>query len=367
MATATGDRTTRRRGRRQLGPTTPAALGSALREAREASTVTLAEVHDRAGVPWQQLEALEGGDLSLFPDQDAAVVAVRRYADLVGLDADQLGAAVTRFWGTAAAGFPELPQGDTGKRRRDRRRTFAEGGPAPTTEHLRRYPGDGTHLRAFTQTDQVPGVRRVDVAVGGAGDPAGQFTSTGVFPTTSGWAPPPRRPLPVVLGVAIWCTLVLLVVGAAGLAVHHWRPQWLVDIRVEHVPSHTPTTVATQGAGTGSSPTTVPKHSSPVTLTSNGVASASVSVHAATYSVVVAANGGPVWVRGTVPQAFAPVVNETLPAGQDATIPAGNGQLTLSLGSSYALVAVQIDGKTAPGFLFKPSAAPYVMNFTSSG
>jgi len=363
VATAAGDRTTRRRGRRQLGPASPAALGDALREAREAGAVTLAEVHDRAGVPWQQLEALEGGDLSLFPDQAAAATAVRRYADLVGLDAEQLGQAVTQFWGTAAAGFPDVALADTGRRRRGQRRTAAaDNGLPPGGGHLSRYPGDGTHLRAFTQTDQVPGVRRVDFAVAGPGDPQGQFSVTGVFPTTTGWAPARRRGLPVLLGAAIWCTVVLLVIGLGGLAVHHWRPQWLVDIHVEHLAARTPST-STPGPGSGH--TRAPKQTSPVTLTSNGVAAASVTVRAADYSVVVAANGGSCWVRATTPQAFAPVFNQTLASGQNATIPAGGGQLTLDLGSSYALVAVQIDGKTAPGFLFKPSAAPYIMNFTS--
>lgn len=151
----------RRRGRRrQPQGSTPVDVGTALRQAREEAAIGLAELQDRIGVPEPQLEALESGNLSRFPDLRSAEVAVKRYSDLVQLDPEPFVAVLETHWGTSLAGFPD-----------DHRPAVSAGngatatggyltiGPA-STGHLSRYPGDGTHLRAFTQTDEVPGVRR---------------------------------------------------------------------------------------------------------------------------------------------------------------------------------------------------------------
>ncbi len=147
MVTAASDKRMRRRGgrRRQAG-SEPAAVGTTLREAREAAAgVDLVEIQDRTGVPLPHLEALEAGDLSRFPDRRSALTAVRRFGDLVQADVEGLSAMVESRWGTAAAGFAGGGSPSPA----------ANGAPTPyltqsvPTSHLSRYPGDGTHLRAL--------------------------------------------------------------------------------------------------------------------------------------------------------------------------------------------------------------------------
>ena len=106
MVTAASDKRMRRRGRRRQQPgSTPADVGTALREARQAAGAGLTEIQDRTGVPVAQLEALEDGNLSLFPDLRSAVTAVRRYGDLVQVDLEPFDGVVEEHWGTALAGF----------------------------------------------------------------------------------------------------------------------------------------------------------------------------------------------------------------------------------------------------------------------
>src|ERR1700686_4829028 len=151
VVTAAGDRRMRRRARKrpEAGPT-PDVVGTALREAREASAVSLTEVHDRTGTPWQQLEALEAGDLSRFPDLRSARTAVRRYADLMELDVEQFTQVIEEHWGGAGGASAGVGGADAGRANGGGANKYAT--DSMSVGHLSRYPGDGTHLRAFTQT-----------------------------------------------------------------------------------------------------------------------------------------------------------------------------------------------------------------------
>ena len=205
MVTTVGERGKGRGRRRHPAGNTPTLVGESLGQAREAASVT-EEVHDRTGILWPQLEGLEAGDLSRFADKKAAVTAVRRYADRVHLDAEHSADVVEQHWGGSQAGF-------AGRGRRRQRRRTGRRSPG-VVGHLSRFPGDSTHLRAFTQTAQVPGVRPPRRPWRSTG--AGSFDATGSFPAVGG-APPmaPRRP-PLLLRGAIW---------VAGL--RSWRaPGW---------------------------------------------------------------------------------------------------------------------------------------------
>ena len=106
-------------------------------------------------------------------------------------------------------------------------------GPSrPWPAHLSRYPGDTSHLKAFTQTAQVPQVA-AGPPVHPPCPPGLRFDTTDAIPVTS--RVPPAQPGPVALRVAVWSTVLLLVLGVAGVAVHHWRPAWLAKIHL--VPS----------------------------------------------------------------------------------------------------------------------------------
>jgi hypothetical protein len=163
----------------------------------------------------------------------------------------------------------------------------------------------------------------------------------------------------------VWTTAVLVGVGLVGLAVAHWQPQWLADIHVIQATSHA------NGSGGSSSPgptsPSAPSSSSrsaTVTQTDTGPGVSAVTVHATNFSVVVAAFQ-PCWVSGSTPQSFAPIFNSTLQGGQTTTLAAGGGQLTVQLGASQVAVAVKIANKLVPGWLFRPSSAPYTLNFSS--
>jgi len=374
VVTTAGDRGARRRVRRRQRPgNTPELVGSALRSSREASGLTLGEVHDRTGILWPQLEGLEAGDLSRFADRQAALAAVRRYADLVGVDAGRCAGVVEQHWGSALAGFADDRGGSNGR----------GNGHAPAHQppgavgHLSRFPGDATHLRAFTQTAQVPGVRRLDPSVTAT---HGVIAATGTFPAFVDMGPvrEPRR-APWILRAAVWLTAFLLVVAGAGLAVHHWRPQWLKAIHLEKTTSGLPsapssgasaTGAPTPSAGTGTGNTGAKggaAHSSNavVTTTQSGPTSANVSVRAGAYSVEVLA-WARCWVSVTTPQSFTPVYNNILNAGQVQTFASSQGQLTLNLGASLVTVQVKVGNKTEPGWLFRPTSAPFVLNFASA-
>ena len=181
MVTAASDKRMRRRGRRrQQSGSAPADVGTALREARQGAGVELTEIQDRTGVPLAQLEALEAGDLSRFHDQRSALTAVRRYGDLVELDLEPFDGVVEKHWGTALAGFEDGGAPDNGSNGNRTQSVYIN--ESLSAGHLSRYPGDGTHLRAFTQTDEVPGVRRSEVPVANGHNGHGAFPTTGSFP-----------------------------------------------------------------------------------------------------------------------------------------------------------------------------------------
>jgi hypothetical protein len=364
VVTAASDKRMRRRGRRRQQPgSAPADVGSALREARETSGVDLLEIQDRTGVPLAQLEGLEAGDLSRFPDQRSALTAVRRYGDLVQLDLDPFAGVVEKHWGTPLAGFSG--NGTTGNGSANGERTqsvyLTE---SASSGHLSRYPGDGTHLRAFTQTDEVPGVRRSAPPTGNGHNGTGSFTITGSFPAVRGPYTPPRA-VPLLLRGAIWVTATLLAVALAGLAVQHYDPQLLADIHVvHHAHPTTPTTPGPSASTHGGSPGT-PAHTSVVSLSNTGAGSATVSVRASNYSVVVAA-WAPCWTEVRTPQSFSPVFAATLQTGEVKVFDPANGQLTLNMGASLVAVQVRINGKTVPKWLFKPPSSPFTLNFDST-
>ncbi len=337
-------------------------MGEALREARQASSVSLTEINDRTGVPWQQLEALEAGNLSRFPDLRSAITAVRRYSDLVGLDVERYERVVEEHWGTPEAGFDPNAAPVNGGGGRARTGYITTTVP---TGHLSRYPGDGTHLRAFTQTDEVPGIMRVKHPEANGHDSHPALDDTGSFPA----APAIYtgvRPAPFVLRAALWLTASVLVLALAGLAVQHYQPQWLTDIHLVHH-NHT-LTAATSGTATGSGATSQSKKSTNpalVSMTTTGTGSANVSVQASNYTVVVAA-WAPCWTVVHSPQSFSPIFAATLQSGQIKEFNPTDGQLTVSMSASLVTVQVKINGKTVPGWLFKPTSVPFLLNFSSA-
>ncbi len=79
-------------------PESPVEVGLALRAARERAGISLEEAREATSVPKVDLEALEHGRLELLHVEQAAVVGLWRYAELVGLEPAPLVETVRRHW-----------------------------------------------------------------------------------------------------------------------------------------------------------------------------------------------------------------------------------------------------------------------------
>jgi hypothetical protein len=374
---AGSDRTTRRRGNRRQRDPSSFPFGPDLHQARERLGLSLETVQDRTGVRLLHLEALEAGDLSRLPDEKIALIAVRRFAEVVGLDGAAMTRSVAELWRKVMdAPTPDLTGTPRGPRKDPRPSatvpvigvpiipipvgTAAAGTPipgnsvaaSPVASHLSRFPTDTSHLRAFTQTAQVPQVESRTVRP--SLPPGLRFDSTDSLPVTRR-SHRDRPPIPMALRVAVWTTLVLLVVSGVGIAVHHYRPAWLAKIHL----------VGTAGTSVRSHGTTAPAYHGPlVSDTAAGRLSAAVAVHSPVYEVVITTQA-PCWLHVSSPTSFAPLFAATVPAGTTKTFTSGNGQLSVELGASHAIVTVQILDKTIPGWSLTPSSAPFVVNFHS--
>jgi cytoskeletal protein RodZ len=322
-------------------------VGNALREAREQSGVTLAEIRDRTGISWQHLEALETMDVARLPDQRTVVTAARRYSEVVGLDPSEVCATALRAWQDE-----HWREGET---------QVAPPAPGDT--------GTQAHLRAFTQTAEIPIARAIGAPGGGAASE--HFVETDAIPITS--RPHPKMRLaPRWLEAMLGLTALLLLLGAAGLAVHQYKPQWLADIHLAH--GHSPAVNATTGSVTPNqsahssraSHTSTSASRALVTQTASGTGSASVTVHAKSYQVVISAQK-PCWIDATIPPGGSgPVFMGILQAGDTKTLAPVQGELSIEFGASFVIVQIQIAGKTVAGWSFTPPTAPLTLSFTTS-
>jgi hypothetical protein len=350
VSSATGDRSAgRRKKRRGVPALTPAQAGEMLREARERLGIDLAEVHDRTGISWRNLEALESGDFQRFSEPSAAAIAMRRYADLVSVEAQPLidsiqNAPAFEYSGAGSQGSPAVGG--------------ARAGGGSRSAHLSQYGDDHTHLKAFTQTAEVP-------VVGGRS--AGP-SPAGLIGYPSSYYRHSRRRMPWLLRFATWLLIFLILVGAAGLSVDHYKPQWLRAIHVLKGPP----SKDSSGSHTTKPPVVVPPTTATtapaveVTTTKSGNGTASVTVDSPDYSIVISTFGA-CWIEAQTPLNVNPVINRTLLAGQSASIPVTGGrQISVELGSLAAEITIQVGGQTVQGWSVKPNAVPYSVTFTSS-
>ncbi len=365
MVIAGSDKATRRRSvRRQRGPSS-SRVGADLRRAREKAGLSLDAVQDRTGIRRFDIEALEEGDLSRFADEKAVLIAVRRCAETLGLDAVAMTQSVGEQWRAAAESSPSartLVGATTGPVAPTRTTgttpaVVRPSAPASTVVgHLSRYPGDTTHLRAFTQTAAVPQVGRRRVAP--ALPPGLRFDTTDAVPVT--WRGPYQpEPAPLALRVAVWTTVVLLTLGVAGMAVHHWRPAWLVTIHLVSPASSASRTPTSAGGAHAPAPASF------VVETPTGPTSATMTVRSPAFAVVVTTQA-PCWINVTSPTSLAPVFSATVPAGTTKSFTSSNGQLTVELGASHVVVTAQVLGRTLPNWSLTPNAAPFIMTFHSA-
>ncbi len=356
-----GGTTRRRDDDDQDAASSAVAIGRLLRNTREERGLDLLSVHDRLGRPITQIEALESGDLARLPNQAMALSTLRRYAALLGLDGDALALQMIDAW----SAVPSAPEPTT------RREAAVEGGAAPTTVVTAVTSGPD-HLRAFTQTGEVP-----KIGGGSNGPPTGSGAygygmvtgpPTGTFPVV------PKQDLkhsrravararrrlraPTWLKVATWIAAVLVLITAAGLVIYRSQPKWLVQAHILKVQQ--PGAPGTNGTTNGTSAAPAPKPSAVVVQTAASASSASYSVAAKAYDIAVSTSNR-VWVQVISASSSVPLVSGIQPAGKALSFPA-NGALTVEVGNSAVVVAVTVNKKVV--FYNAPSAAPFTYTFS---
>jgi hypothetical protein len=329
-------------------------IGRLLRASREERGLDLLTVHDRLGRPITQIEALEKGDLATLPDQAMALSTLRRYAAFLGLDGDALALQMIDAFSTVPAAAPRPGPAD-----------------AATSSVATVVTAGPDHLRAFTQTGEVP-----KFGGGSSGPPAGSGAfgygiatgpPTGTFPVV------PRHDLkhsrravararrrlraPTTLKTVTWVVAALVVVAAAGLVIYRSKPRWLVQAHILRVvqPGGAPSAAKTS--------TTQPGQPGPskaqVLLTSSDGASASYTV-AAKQFVVAVVTSGRCWVQITSSTSSDPLVSGVQPGGKSLSIPA-SGTMTVEVGSSAVVVGVKVGTKLV--FYNAPGVVPFTYTF----
>jgi hypothetical protein len=359
-----GEATRRRGDQLEALPSSPSEIGRLLRVARERRGLDLLTVHDRLGRPITQLEALETGDLNALPDQAAVLSTLRRYAAYLALDGDALALALMEAWSTT-----------TGRPRRLGRDVV------PATGVVTAVSAEPDHLRAFTQTGQVPLVAGPSTSAAGdsgayeygvvTGPPTGMLTVVPrdeIKETRRASAKARRRrraALP--LRICTWLVALLAVAAIAGVVIQRQRPQWMVEahlLRISPPPGQPRTAVATAPVIHHAVHHATHHAVGPVAADpSNSSIQATYSVAAQRFTVGIATSA-PCWVQVTSPASIAPLLVGVLPSGTTKTF-AAQGSISIQVGSSAVAVRVSIKGKTV--FVNTPRVAPFTYTFTSTG
>ncbi|MBF6557448.1 MAG: helix-turn-helix domain-containing protein [Acidimicrobiales bacterium] len=329
-------------------------IGRQLRGAREERGLDLLAVHDRLSRPITQLEALEHGDLTRLPDQALALSTLRRYAAFLGLDGDALALRMIDAWSAS-------PAASAGSRR-------IGAGTAPVTNVMAAVTTGPDHLRAFTQTGQVPKVGDASTAAaGGYGYGVSTGPPTGTFPVvprqdikqSKRAVAKARRRLraPTSLKVITWVTAALVVVALVGFGASQLRAQWLARSHLLRIvqPGGTPVAAPAPNPGAGGHT----HQAAAVQLTSTQGTTSNYTVTTPKFTVAIATTGS-VWVQVTSSSSTNTLVSAIQPAGKTLTFPA-TGAMTVEVGASAVVVAVTVNGKSV--FFDRPTATPFTYVF----
>ncbi len=378
--------TTRRRDEQQeQSPTaTVEAIGKQLRQAREERGLDLLSVHDRLSRPITQIEALERGELNGLPDPAVTISTLRRYATFLGLDGDALALQYIDAW-------PAAPDGSVADRTRVNQ---------AVTGVVAAVTTGPDHLRAFTQTGQVPRVGGRSTSAAGPGS-SGYEVSTG--PPTGTFPVLPRNELrqsrralarerrrmraPVSLKLVTWIAVVLVAAVLAGFVLLAIRPSLLASAHILRVTQPgAPSAAPPVASGSTAPPVTSGSTAPPVTSGSTApsatsgstaharghhqtaaVQSTGSSADSASYAVagahftVAVATSGPCWIQITSSSSPVPLVSAVEPAGKILAFPA-QGTMTVQVGSSRVLIGVTVKKKNA--LLTAPKTTPFTYVFT---
>lgn len=329
-------------------------VGTRLRRARDERGLDLLTVHDRLDRPITQIEALELDDHAALPDEVLAISSLRRYATLLGLDGDVL---ATQFVAERRAADIDL--------------SATRATPAVTSVVAAVTTGPD-HLKAFTETGEVPQVGgRVTSASGASGNYDYQVSTgppTGTFPVVPrGDLRKSRRSVakarrrmkaPTWLKTVTWIVAALVLVMAAGWVLLSVKPTVLANAHILRVVPPGPSSSGTGGGSSGSA-TPPSRQTFPVQPAGTTPSGAAYTVATSKFSVVVATSG-PCWVQVTSSSSAVPLVSGVQQGNNVLTFPA-NGTMTVEVGSSAVIVGLTIKGKSA--FTNIPNVVPYTYTF----
>ena len=329
-------------------------VGARLRQSREERGLAILTVHDRLDRPITQIEALEHDDHAALPDEILALSVLRRYATFLGLDGDDL--AARYMTERRASGVDQSATRAT----------------AAVTSVVAAVTSGPDHLRAFTETGEVPQVGGGFSSASGASGNYDYSVSTGpptgTFPVVQrGDLRKSRRTVararrrmkaPTWLKVATWIVAFLILLVAAGWVLLSVKPTVLANAHILRVATPGAASSASSGGRTVS--TTPPgRQAFPVQPTGTSGSGASYRVATSKFNVVVATSGR-CWVQVTSSSSPVPLVSGVQDGSKVLTLPA-NGTMTVEVGSSAVIVGITIKGKNA--FTDAPKVVPFTYTF----
>ncbi|HEX4082616.1 MAG TPA: helix-turn-helix transcriptional regulator, partial [Acidimicrobiales bacterium] len=213
-------------------------LARTLRRVRTRQGLRLEDVGARTGLPLDELERLESGDVRRLEDRVATVKALRVYANALGLSGDLYALSLVEHWPPPRS--PSTPAVAV-----DGRRGPVVVADAPTAA-VPRVPGASPAITLPATTSATTTSLPVAVAVAVADGPVWPGTSstaiavldTGLTPAVSGLPHRPRRHrragTPLWLRTLVVVVALAVVVGVAGLVIQAVQPSWLRAIGITH-------------------------------------------------------------------------------------------------------------------------------------
>jgi hypothetical protein len=348
-------------------------LGRSLRRARVSQGMAVHDAARRSGLSFAQIEGLESGNPRGLPNQVETVNLLRRYAAVLGLPADRYALALLDAWPSARAPVVHQPGPVTARMPLDAP-TASGGVPAvsggnPRQAAVDRQPATGVLPATGTNgvsANGAPPTTRADAFNGNGHRQATASTRAFSPPLDTGPRSRETEAFPedveqeprfgrlVLLRVLIGFLALLIVLGGAGLAIHHFEPQWLRS--VEHRGNgnaHATSTTAPSAAGA----------SGAVHVTTSSPASATIAVHGSGAVVRVSSVGGTSWTLVSQNGSGSPLFAADLSTGQSRDFPL-SGALSVQFGASSGEVTVLIGQKVVQ--TYHPPTAPYTVTFQPS-
>jgi hypothetical protein len=385
-----------RRGDEPSLPRSVPELGRVLTRERTRQNLTIDDITSRTGLPHALIEAFESGTVDRLPDQVQTVKALRGYAEALGLPGNDYALVLMDLWPSYGGGSPVVVvQGTslaevaaagtagaavlpTGPTMGDTVMVPSTAPPVVSAPPPAAAPPPAP-APAAPAPEPVPEpapppptpapAPAVAAAAAAAGSTVHRVGGTSIPPDAAGSSMPmifadtgvtPAVPVVRQKGTSRWLTVGVVVVvlalllGAAGIALHHYKPQWLHDV----------------GIGSGKTPPPAHAasghHPAPAAfqIATQNATSATFNVREPTFIVKVVAVGGSAWIQASDAHHVNPIFSGELGPNSDQLFTV-NQSLTVQVGSANARVFVS-KGFTTLGFYF-PQVAPFTMVFNRVG